>query len=117
MQQLQQTIKNIDNMATRELSPYKIYWAEFFPTTGRYVTKKDINALGEYVRGWHFKTYRKWFGSKEKAVQFLTNFNKKLTKRYKVLLCTDKQFGMTKQEEGYAIHYTKKQLQEVYYVG
>lgn len=105
-------------MKTLELSPYKIYWAEFIPMTGLYVTKKDIAALGEkFYRGIHNKTYRKHFPSKEKAIAFVTNFNGKLSKRYKVLLCTDKQFGMTKQEEGYAIHYTKKQLQEVYYVG
>ena len=101
-----------------EFSPYKIWWAEFIPTTGRYVTKKDIAALGHksYV-GIRNKTWRKHFASKERAVAFLTNFNGKLSKRYKVLLFTDKQFGMAKQENGYAIPYTKKQLSEPYFIG
>ena len=101
-----------------EFSPYKIYWAEFIPTTGKYVTKQDIAALGHksYV-GIHNKTWRKHFPSKEKAIAFITNFNGKLSKRYKVLLFTDKQFGMAKQETGYAIPYTQKQLNEPYYIG
>jgi len=101
-----------------EFSPYKIYWAEFTPMTGLYVTKKDIAALGEkFYCGIHNKTYRKHFVSKEKAIAFITNFNGKLSKRYMVRLFTDKQFGMAKQENGYAIPYTKKQLAEVYYIG
>ena len=86
--------------------------------TGLYVTKKDIAALGEkFYCGIHNKTYRKHFVSKEKAIAFITNFNGKLSKRYMVRLFTDKQFGMVKQANGYAIPYTKKQLAEVYYIG
>lgn len=100
-----------------KLSAYEIYWAEFIPTTGRYVTKKDIKAMGDNPLGKHFTTYCKHFPSKEKAIQFIIDFNKKLSKRYRVLLCTDKQFGMAKQETGYAIPYTLKQLAEAYYIG
>ena len=102
------------------LSPYKIYWAEFTPVTGKFITKKDIAAIRGYCNryvGRYNTYYRQHFPSKEKAVEFITNFNKKLSKRYMVRLFTDKQFGMAKQENGYAIPYTKKQLREVYYVG
>lgn len=115
MKTLDEIINNAEYL--NNLSAYKIYWAEFFPTTGRFVTQKDIKALGDNPRGKHFKTYRKHFPSKEKAIQFIFGFNKKLSKRYRVLLCTDKQFGMAKQETGYAIPYTLKQLAEDYYIG
>ena len=102
------------------LSAYKIYWAEFTPVTGKFVTKKDIAAIQGYSDryiGRYNKNYRKHFASKERALEFINNFNKKLSKRYMVRLFTDKQFGMAKQENGYAIPYTKKQLAEVYYIG
>lgn len=102
------------------LSAYKIYWAEFTPVTGKYVTKKDIAAIQGYSDrsiGCHNKNYRRHFASKERALEFINNFGKKLSKRYMVRLFTDKQFGMATQETGYAIPYTQKQLKEVYYVG
>ena len=101
----------------QEFSPYKIYWAEFTPTTGRVVTQHDQKALGA-IQVWRGqKNYRRHFASKEKALEFVNKFDKKLDKRYQVRLFTDKQFGMAKQENGYAIPYTKKQLAEVYYIG
>lgn len=103
-----------------ELSAYKIYWTEFFPCSGKYVTKKDIYAIEGsryFGTGIKNKTYRKFFSSKEHAVSFLQNFDKPLTKKYKVLLFTDKQLAMAKEENNYAIPYTKKQLEEVYYIG
>ena len=102
------------------LSAYKIYWAEFTPVTGKYITKKDIATIQGYADryiGRYNTNYRKHFASKERALEFINNFNKKLSKRYMVRLFTDKQFGMAKQETGYAIPYTKKQLAEVYYIG
>ena len=101
------------------LSPYKIYWAEFTPVKGRYVTKHDNKAISGsslylFPRS---KNVRRWFGSKERALEFINTFNKKLDKQYMVRLFTDKQFGMAKQETGYAIPYTKKQLAECYYIG
>lgn len=101
-------------------SAYKIYWAEFTPVTGKYITKKDIATIqghaDRYI-GRYNTNYFKHFASKERALEFINNFNKKLSKRYMVRLFTDKQFGMAKQENGYAIPYTKKQMEEVYYVG
>lgn len=118
------TRKTVKIMATTAanitLSAYKIYWAEFTPVTGKFVTKKDIAAIkgfsDRYI-GRYNTYYRHHFASKERALEFIKNFDKKLSKRYKVRLFTDKQFGMAKQENGYAIPYTKKQLAEVYYIG
>lgn len=102
------------------LSSYKIYWAEFTPVIGKYITKNDIAIIQGYTDryiGRYNTNYRKHFASKEQAQEFINNFDKKLSKRYKVRLFTDKQFGMAKPENGYAIPYTKKQLEEVYYIG
>lgn len=104
-------------MGTREISAYKIYWAEFTPTRGMVVTKHDQKALGEVVPLIGAKNLRKHFASKKKAVDYINTFSKKLDKRYMVRLFTDKQFSMARQEDGYAIPYTKKQFSEVYYVG
>lgn len=102
------------------ISAYKIYWAEFTPVKGKYITKKDIATIEGYTDryiGRYNTNYRKHFPSKEHALEFINNFDRKLSKRYMVRLFTDKQFGMAKQENNYAIPYTKKQLEEVYYVG
>lgn len=99
-------------------SAYKIYWAEFTPMTGNVVTKHDRKQFGEILCGYtSAKTYRKYFPNKEAALDYVKNFDKKLDKKYMVRLFTDKQFSMAKQENGYAIPYTKKQLNEVYYIG
>lgn len=99
-------------------SAYKIYWAEFTPTTGKVVTKHDRKQFGEVLCNYTgAKTYRKHFPNKEAALDYVKNFDKKLDKKYMVRLFTDKQFSMAKQENGYAIPYTQKQLDEVYYVG
>lgn len=100
-----------------KLSAYKIYWAEFFPTTGRVVTKQDQKVLGARLTHMNMETYRKHFASKHDAIEFLTNFSGKLSKRYKVMLFSDKQMSMAKQENGYRIPYTDEQKKEVYYVG
>lgn len=101
-----------------ELSAYKIYWAEFTPMTGKVVTKHDRKQLGEPLYdNVSPKYFRKHFANKEAALGFIKSFHKPLSKRYMVRLFTDKQFGMATQENGYAIPYTKKQLEEVYYVG
>ena len=105
---------------TTNISAYKIYWAEFTPCTGKYITKRDIAVIEGHTYKYnvgHNSRHRKHFASKESAIEFINNFNKKLSKRYMVRLFTDKQFGMTKPENDYAIPYTKKQLEEVYYIG
>ena len=105
-------------MKTTELSAYRIYWAEFFPAFG-VVTKHDRKQIDGFsgMMGKSPKTYRKHFPSKEKAVKFIKSFNKPLNKSYTVRLFTDRQFGLAKQSEGYAIHYTRKQWAETYTIG
>lgn len=98
------------------MNRYKITWAEFTPTSG-IVTKNDQKALGQAIIRRNLQTLRKWFVNKEDAVNYVTNFNKKLSKRYTVLFSTDKQFGMAKECDNYKIEYTQKQLQEVYTIG
>lgn len=102
------------------LSPYKIFWVEFRPEYGR-ATKADCNK----IEGWrctyhiadrHTKCYYKHFASKEKAVDFLQNFNKTLSKKYECRLFTDKQFGMRRQENGYKVPFTEKQRKNVYVI-
>ena len=100
------------------LSAYVITWAEFFPAYG-VVTKHDRRQIDGYsaTMGNSPKTYRKHFPNKQKAVEFLQSFDKKLNKAYTVRLFTDRQFGMAKQSEGYRIHYTRKQWAETYEIG
>lgn len=97
------------------LSPYKLVWVEFFPNKG-FVTMHDQRAFEASFPSPRLKTYRKPFASKQRAVSFLISFNKKLDKNYTCLICTDKQYGLAKESEGYRIPYTKKQLEEKYYI-
>lgn len=100
------------------LSAYAITWAEFFPTYG-VVTKHDRRQIDGYsaTMGKSPKTYRKHFPNKQKAVEFLQNFTKKLDKAYTVRLFTDRQFSMAKQSDEYRIPYTRKQWAEKYEIG
>lgn len=95
------------------LSPYKVVWVEFFPYKGL-VTLHDQKALGAFSPSAHLKTYRKPFPSKEAAISFIRTFSKKLDKYYTCLISTDKQYGMAKESENYAIPYTEKQKAEKY---
>lgn len=105
-------------MKTTVLSKYRICWAEFFPSHGL-VTKHDRKQIDGIVGlpGKSPKTYRKYFSSKEKAVEFLTGFNKTLDKPYTVRLFTDRQLSLANQSDGYRIHYTRKQWAETYDIG
>ena len=98
-----------------KLSPYKLIWVEFFPKKG-FVTMHDQRAFEASFPTPRLKTYRKPFGNKTAALSFINQFSKKLDKSYTCLLSTDKQYGMAKESEGYAIPYTKKQLEEKYYI-
>ena len=115
---------------------YKITWAEITPTFG-IVTRHDQKAFGEFIIYRNLPSLRKCFASKEDAVNYVTNFNKRLDKKYTVrffidkkytvrffidksdtaLFFTDKQFSMAKEADKYRIEYTQKQLQEVYTIG
>lgn len=101
-----------------KISAYRIYWAEFFPRYG-VVTKHDRKQIDGIcgIIGTSPKTYRKHFSSKEKAIAFLTSFSKALDKPYTVRLFTDRQFALAKESDGYCIHYTRKQWEEIYEIG
>lgn len=104
-------------MKTKKFSAYVITWAEFFPAYG-VVTKHDRKQIDGYTAtGKSPKTYRKHFANKQKAVEWLNSFNKRLDKSYTVRLFTDRQFGLAKQEDGYRIPYTRKQWAETYTIG
>lgn len=44
----------------------------------------------------------------------MRNFRKRLDKNYRCYISSDKQFGMAREENGYKIPYTEKQLKEVF---
>ena len=104
-------------MKTNEikLSPYKLIWVEFIPNKG-FVTMHDQRAFEASFPTPRLKTYRKPFGNKAAALSFINHFSNKLDKCYTCLLSTDKQYGMAKESEGYAIPYTQEQLKEKYYI-
>ena len=97
---------------SREFSGYSIYWAEIRADKG-VVTMSDQRKINITA---HRNCYalRKHFPSREKALEWIKNFSAKLDKRYSVRLCTDKQFGLMKDDK---IPFTTKQLSEVYHIG
>ena len=98
------------------LSPYKIYWVELVPSKG-IVTKHDRRLFGDVLLRGTEKKHYKCFWSKDKALDWLANFDAtRLDKSYSCRLFTDKQFGMAKAENNFAIPFTSKQLKEVYYL-
>jgi hypothetical protein len=98
-----------------DISKYKVIWAEFTPAKG-IVTKHDQKAFGAVITWEKQKTFRKHFSSKEKAIEYIKKFDKKLDKHYSVRLFTDAQFSNATEKDGYAIKYTKKQIKETYTV-
>ena len=98
------------------LSPYKIYWVELVPSKG-IVTKHDRRLFGDVLLRGTEKKHYKYFWNKDKALDWLANFDAtRLDKSYSCRLFTDKQFGMAKAENNFAIPFTSKQLKEVYYL-
>lgn len=98
------------------LSPYKIYWVELVPSKG-IVTKHDRRLFGDVLLRGTEKKHYKHFMNKQRALDWLSNFDAaRLDKSYSCRLFTDKQFGMAKAENDFAIPFTSKQLKEVYYL-
>lgn len=93
------------------LSSYKTVWAEFVPKSGK-VTVHDQKTFGSSFVQKNLKSYRRVFPSLGGAKQFVREFNKVLDTEYTVYYSSDKQFGLAKESDGYAIPYTKKQLEE-----
>lgn len=98
---------------TVTLSAYKITWVEVRPQTGRKVTTRDAKRLGVITRrnGYGYMH----FANKERALAWLSQ-PRNLSKAYECRLFTDKQFGMAKEVDGYAIPFTMKQNNDVYYL-
>lgn len=103
---------------TLSLSSYQITWIEFEPEFG-IATKADIakiegtKHLGKVALNGN---YYRHFGTKERAINFLKNFDKKLSKKYTCRLFTDKQFGMRKASDNYKVPFTEKQLNETFVI-
>lgn len=92
---------------------YKIFWAFFEPLRG-VVTLKDQRKIegNRYTTSWRGEpTYCKHFPNKQKAVEFIEKLKGRLSKEYRVTLCTDAQFGLKKEGEKLP-PFTKKQLNE-----
>ena len=100
-------------MSNINLSPYEIVWIEYIPIKG-YVTKHDQKVLGALDAIDKLKTFKMCYANKNAAMYFIRTFRKRLDKDYRCLIFTDKQYGMAKEENGYKIPYTEKQLEEVY---
>lgn len=97
-------------------SKYQIYWAELSPKKG-IVTKSDRKKMGDILCVGKINKFYKHFPSKEKAIDWIKDFNKKLDKQYTVKLFTDAQFAMSQKVDGcFSIPFTEKQLKEVYYL-
>lgn len=96
------------------LSSYRITWVEVRPTSGRKVTIADAHKMG------YISIHRNGYGyihfsSKERAAAWLEEQKgKTFSKHYEARMFTDKQFGMAKQSEGYAIPFTARQFANVY---
>lgn len=93
-------------------------WVELKATKG-IVTKRDE----QVVLNRHFVGHSKKqsiyinFKDKGKALNFLTAFNKPLTKAYECRIFTDLQMSKCEvTEKGLSIPFTKKQMNEVYYI-
>ena len=96
------------------LNPYQITWIEIRPIEGRVVTKADarkMRCVCVHRNGYGYAH----FGNKERAIEWLRT-ERNLSKKYEARLFTDKQFCMAKEETGYAIPFTTKQNNEVYYI-
>lgn len=93
-------------------STYQITWIEVRPITGRTVTAADVRKMRNVC------VHRNGFGyahfpNKKSALEWLRT-ERKLSKKYEARLFTDKQFGMAKEENGYAIPFTTEQYNEVF---
>ena len=112
-----ETNNNQNQSNMKEFSPYKVTWVELIPNTG-IVTKHDRKIFGEFLPAGKERTHRKHFPSKEDAISWIKNFDaSRLDKAYTCYLFTDKQFSLAKAENGLAIPYTRKQLENPYTLG
>lgn len=111
-------MKNVET-----LSPYKIWWIEFRAQKG-IVTQKDARILKKYdFGGRNRRNLLEHFPSKDAAEKYLAEKAedfKKLSKRYEVRICTDKQFGNGRVDMAnniVVIDFTTKQNEEMFVIG
>lgn len=104
-------------------SAYKIWWIEFRAQKG-IVTKKDAKILKKYdFGGRNRRNLLEHFASKDDAEKYLADKAedfKKLSKKYEVRMCTDKQFGLGRVDMDnniVVIDFTTKQNNEMFVIG
>lgn len=106
-------------MKTNEITPnpYKINWVFFIPGNG-IVPLADQRRIDGTRHGiWHprERSHQKWFVNKETATRYVKTLRGRLSKPYKVIMCTDKQFGMA-QAPDYMPAFTEKQKAEAFII-
>lgn len=93
-------------------------WVEVKATKG-IVTKRDEQVIlnRHFVGGSKKRSIYINFKDKGKALNFPTAFSKPLTKIYECRIFTDMQMSKCEvTEKGLSIPFTKKQMNEVYYI-
>ena len=93
-------------------------WVEVKATKG-IVTKRDEQVMlnQHFVGGSKKQSIYINFKDKGQALNFLTTFNNPLTKAYECRIFTDMQMSKCEvTEKGLSIPFTKKQMNEVYYI-
>lgn len=100
-----------------QISKYQITWIELVPKFG-IVTKHDRKQFGDpFLYGKDLKHYVH-LPNREKAMNWLRTFNKRLDKTYECRLFTDGQFSKSKYVDGQmVVPFTTKQRNEIYYIG
>lgn len=93
-------------------------WVEVKATKG-IVTKRDEQVIlnQRFIRRSKKQSIYINFKDKDAAVHYLSTFNKPLTKRYECRIFRDMQMSKCEvSEKGLLIPFTKKQMNEVYYI-
>lgn len=93
-------------------------WVEVKATKG-IVTKRDEQVIlkQHFVGGSKKRSIYINFKDKASAEHYLSTFNKPLTKAYECRIFTDMQMSKCEvTEKGLSIPFTKKQMNEVYYI-
>lgn len=109
-------IKNESN--AKQQNYFTSVWVEVKATKG-IVTKRDEQAIlnSHFVRHSKKQSIYINFRDKGQALNFLTAFSKPLTKVYECRIFTDMQMSKCEvAEKGLSIPFTKKQMNEVYYI-
>lgn len=109
-------IKNETN--AKQQNYFTSVWVEVKAPKG-IVTKRDAQVLltRSFVEGMKKQSIYINFKGKEEALNFLFTFNKPLTKVYECRIFTDMQMSKCEvMAKGLSIPFTKKQMDEVYYI-